>query len=123
MVEEQILVAYPIRALCVRGEACRGLCMHCGANLNEQPPATRCAVCGTPGARVPVVAAPGYEDEPSTSPVGKPGVGKGDVDKDAPWKAALRNIALGGDDPVDHVDPDAGSDGSDDSGKPGGSAH
>ena len=114
MVEEQILVAYPIRALCVRGEACRGLCMHCGANLNEQPPATRCAVCGTLGARVPVVAAPGYEDEPSTSSPGKPGVGKGgDVDKDAPWKAALRNIALGSDDPGD------GSDGSD---EPGGAA-
>lgn len=64
MIEEQILVAYPIRALCPRGEDCRGLCMHCGANLNEQPPAQRCAVCGQPGARVPVVNPPGHvEDE------------------------------------------------------------
>lgn len=88
MIEEQILVAYPIRALCARGEDCRGLCMHCGANLNEQPPASRCAVCGTPGARVPVVAAPGEEDDEATPAAG-----------DAPvlepsWKAALRGIDL-----------------------------
>jgi uncharacterized metal-binding protein YceD (DUF177 family) len=64
MIEEQILVAYPIRALCPRGEDCCGLCMHCGANLNDQPPAPRCAVCGQPGARVPVVNPPGHvEDE------------------------------------------------------------
>ncbi len=116
MVEEQILVAYPIRALCVRGEACRGLCMHCGANLNEQPPTSRCVVCGTPDPRVPVVAAPGYEGDEAEGdavsitpgrPLGKSSVGKGGaVDKDAPWKAALRNIALpsepgSGDDPAD----------------------
>lgn len=100
MVEEQILVAYPIRALCVRGEACRGLCMHCGANLNEQPPASRCAVCGTAGARVPVVAAPGYEDDTPAPPGAqlKPGETRpgdiNDADGEAPWKAALRTIAL-----------------------------
>ncbi len=111
MVEEQILVAYPIRALCVRGEACRGLCMHCGANLNEQPPASRCAVCGTAGARVPVVAAPGYEDDTPVPPGAKlkpgetrPGDIK-DAEGEAPWKAALRTIAL--DDPDDEPKPDA----------------
>lgn len=112
MVEEQILVAYPIRALCVRGEACRGLCMHCGANLNEQPPASRCAACGTPGARVPVVAAPGYEDDtravPGTKPTDKLKVDPtllNDAEGEAPWKAALRTIAL--EDPAD--DPEDAS--------------
>lgn len=97
MVEEQILVAYPIRALCARGEACRGLCMHCGANLNEQPPASRCAVCGTADARVPVVAAPGYEDDEPTPgrPVRKPATPE--PVSDSPWKEALRSL---------HLDPD-----------------
>lgn len=103
MVEEQILVAYPIRALCVRGEACRGLCMHCGANLNEQPPASRCAVCGTPGARVPVVAAPGYEEEPTPGRPIKPiTTTETEPVTDSPWKAALRSLHL---DP--EVDPAA----------------
>ncbi len=86
MIEEQILVAYPIRALCARGEACRGLCMHCGANLNEQPRASRCAVCGKLDARVPVVAAPGEEDTDPTKPT------PGGVELEPSWKAALRGI-------------------------------
>jgi uncharacterized metal-binding protein YceD (DUF177 family) len=32
---EQVVLAYPMRALCGRGEACLGLCMRCGANLND----------------------------------------------------------------------------------------
>jgi uncharacterized metal-binding protein YceD (DUF177 family) len=36
-VAEQVLLTYPMRALCSRGEACLGLCMRCGANLNELP--------------------------------------------------------------------------------------
>lgn len=32
---EQLVLAYPMRALCGRGEACLGLCMRCGANLND----------------------------------------------------------------------------------------
>jgi uncharacterized metal-binding protein YceD (DUF177 family) len=36
-VAEQVLLTYPMRALCGRGEACLGLCMRCGANLNELP--------------------------------------------------------------------------------------
>jgi uncharacterized metal-binding protein YceD (DUF177 family) len=32
---EQVVLAYPMRALCDRGEACLGLCMRCGANLND----------------------------------------------------------------------------------------
>lgn len=89
MIEEQILVAYPIRALCARGEDCRGLCMHCGANLNEQPPASRCAVCGTPGARVPVVAAPGDGEEEAATPVAGAAPAL-----EPSWKAALRGIDL-----------------------------
>jgi uncharacterized metal-binding protein YceD (DUF177 family) len=32
---EQLVLAYPMRALCGRGESCLGLCMRCGANLND----------------------------------------------------------------------------------------
>jgi uncharacterized protein len=32
-VQEQVIMAFPIRALC--NEACRGLCPQCGADLNE----------------------------------------------------------------------------------------
>lgn len=116
MIEEQILVAYPIRALCPRGEDCRGLCMHCGANLNEQPPALRCAVCGQPGARVPVVNPPGHvEDDDAADPDAaaqntsdaKLHTGAGNADdagpvgeglgaEDSPWKQALRGLDLTG---------------------------
>jgi uncharacterized protein len=39
LVHEQIILALPTRPLC--GEACRGLCPRCGANLNPGP-------CGCP---------------------------------------------------------------------------
>lgn len=56
LVAEQIKLAYPMRALCPRGEACRGLCSHCGAPLNEQPlEADRCTACGAADPRVPLV--------------------------------------------------------------------
>ena len=54
LVAEQIKLAYPMRALCSRGEACRGLCSNCGAALNEVPvsvrvcPSCNCAVPATP---------------------------------------------------------------------------
>jgi uncharacterized protein len=41
LVHEQIILALPTRPLC--GEACRGLCPRCGANLNAAP-------CGCPTA-------------------------------------------------------------------------
>ena len=93
MIEEQILVAYPIRALCARGEDCRGLCMHCGANLNEQALADRCAACGTLGARVPVVAAPGTEDDAGEEDAAGLPIAAGQV-LEPSWKAALRGIDL-----------------------------
>lgn len=34
-IEEHVLMALPIQPLC--DEECRGLCAHCGANLNENP--------------------------------------------------------------------------------------
>jgi hypothetical protein len=46
MVAEYVKVAYPMRALCPRGEACRGLCSNCGASLNDQARGPRCAACG-----------------------------------------------------------------------------
>lgn len=88
LVEEQILVAYPIRALCARGESCRGLCMHCGANLNEQGAIPGpCSNCGADDAQVPVVAAPadaGEDDAPTLA-------------SDSPWQTALRGLQISGD--------------------------
>lgn len=34
MVAEQVALAYPMRALCERGDLCRGLCSNCGYELN-----------------------------------------------------------------------------------------
>lgn len=38
VVTEYVKVAYPMRALCSKGEACEGLCSGCGNNFNEVPP-------------------------------------------------------------------------------------
>ncbi|KIG18201.1 hypothetical protein DB30_01705 [Enhygromyxa salina] len=50
LVSEQLLLAYPMRALCSRGEACRGLCMRCGTELNstvsDSEAAASCPKCG-----------------------------------------------------------------------------
>ena len=47
LLAEQILITYPMRALCSRGEACRGLCSGCGADLNAMADdAERCSSCG-----------------------------------------------------------------------------
>jgi uncharacterized metal-binding protein YceD (DUF177 family) len=56
MLVEQVKLGYPMRALCERGEACRGLCSRCGAVLDEQPvDAPVCTVCGTASPQVPQV--------------------------------------------------------------------
>jgi uncharacterized metal-binding protein YceD (DUF177 family) len=72
-VTEQVLLAYPIRALCSRGEACLGLCMRCGANLNDAAKAQetvleRCPACG--------MRLDGIDDETPESP----------------WKQALAKV-------------------------------
>lgn len=50
LLAEQILITYPMRALCERGEGCRGLCLGCGADLNAMAEAgvelERCSSCG-----------------------------------------------------------------------------
>lgn len=87
VIEEQILVAYPMRALCSRGDACRGLCMHCGANLNDQGPIPGpCTSCGAADPQVPIVAAPADAEEAPPAESG--------------WQAALRGLQVG-DPPVD----------------------
>lgn len=71
VIDEQLALAYPIRALCERGEACAGLCSSCGQNLNARPPRDGdCANCGEP-----VAPSPG---------------GDGDEAEEPAWKAKLR---------------------------------
>lgn len=64
---ETIKLAYPMRALCVRGADCRGLCSQCGAPLNEQPADTAtCASCGVADPRVPEVDLVASAEPPRT---------------------------------------------------------
>jgi uncharacterized protein len=79
MITEYVKVAYPMRALCSRGEACRGLCSNCGAKLNEQPNAPRCAACGH--VLTPVTGAPEAADADAEP-------------QDGPLAAALRKLRL-----------------------------
>lgn len=80
MITEQVKLAYPMRALCARGEACRGLCSSCGAPLDEQAAdAAACERCGTKDPRVPEV-----DDIPA------PGAGA-----ENPLAAALRKLQSG----------------------------
>jgi uncharacterized metal-binding protein YceD (DUF177 family) len=77
MISETIKLAYPMRQLCARGSACRGLCSSCGAPLNEQPDGVRaCERCGAADPRVPEV------DE-----IPAPGAGA-----ENPLQAALRKL-------------------------------
>ncbi len=49
VVREQLLLALPMRVLCARGEACRGMCGRCGAMVNDMPAdATTCSACKAP---------------------------------------------------------------------------
>jgi uncharacterized metal-binding protein YceD (DUF177 family) len=71
---ELVLVAYPMRALCARGEACAGLCSGCGRDLNRPlESGSGCPTC---------------RDGPSDAP-GAQGAGGGE----AAWKAALRKLS------------------------------
>jgi uncharacterized metal-binding protein YceD (DUF177 family) len=70
---EQVVLAYPMRALCGRGEACLGLCMRCGANLNDVAESLgmvpeRCPACE--------MRLDGVDDEAAESP----------------WKQALAKV-------------------------------
>jgi uncharacterized protein len=76
MVVENVKIAYPMRVLCSRGEACRGLCSNCGAALNEQAQSPRCAACGHDLAPADGPAAAGSEPQ------------------EGPLAAALRKLQL-----------------------------
>lgn len=81
LLTEQITVTYPMRALCARGEACRGLCMRCGADLNAQQGTGPCEACGAVDAQVQI-AADIEHAEPEAAP-----------EPETSWKAALRQLA------------------------------
>jgi uncharacterized metal-binding protein YceD (DUF177 family) len=64
MVAEQVALAYPMRALCERGEQCRGLCSNCGCELNGlAPEVLRCPQCGLEVPLTPVA-----EVDPAETP-------------------------------------------------------
>lgn len=103
MVAEQVALAYPMRALCEQGEACRGLCSNCGFELNQAPvpaaglPAAerRCPQCGsevplTPVADLPPISEDGSEPES----VRKLRTSTADEAGESPLAAALRKLKL-----------------------------
>ena len=92
---EQVLLSYPIRALCAYGEACRGLCMRCGAELNGQPLGP-CAACGAADAQVPLVTLEDHAEDEEEAPA-KPTTS---------WQAALRQLADSGVGEDDDTDAD-----------------
>lgn len=76
LIAEQTLLAYPMRALCSFGEACLGLCMRCGAELNP--------------ARDPQGAPPSHCPSCNFSLTGE----EPDEATNSPWKQALAKIDL-----------------------------
>jgi uncharacterized metal-binding protein YceD (DUF177 family) len=91
MVAEQVALAYPMRALCARGEACRGLCSNCGFELNDLPDTIlRCPQCGNEVPLTPVADLP-------TSPEGDDPHASGEAvreERESPLAAALRKLKL-----------------------------
>ena len=75
---EHVKLAYPMRALCERGEACRGLCSNCGAPVNELPAEiTHCPHCHR------ILLGPVAGDQ-----------GDAGLDAESPLAAALKKIQL-----------------------------
>lgn len=83
LVEEHVALAYPMRALCALGEACRGLCHECGRNLNVPLEGVAAAGAGCPACRE--IAADSRAD------AGAEGTPAAEVPA---WKAALRSIKV-----------------------------
>lgn len=84
LLAELVLLSYPMRALCARGEGCRGLCMQCGADLNLQEPGP-CAACGAEDAQVPIASdadLAALEEAAAAAP----------PPANASWKAALLQL-------------------------------
>lgn len=93
MVAEQVALAYPMRALCTRGEACRGLCSNCGFELNELPPTTlRCPGCGHEVPLTPVADLPTDLEGDEADEAGSGGGLR--VGRESPLAAALRKLKL-----------------------------
>ena len=97
MIAEQVALAYPMRALCERGDDCRGLCSNCGHELNGLPPAERrCPQCGHEVPLTPVADLPdpmadiqeGADAEGSRESRGAP------EEPESPLAAALRKLKL-----------------------------
>lgn len=95
LVREEFVVAYPMRALCERGEACRGLCSNCGAELNPLPHSVRrCPQCGNPIPETPAAdleAISGQGDGAAAEAVSATD-GPAEIDDpfEPAWKKALR---------------------------------
>ncbi|MEZ4453653.1 MAG: YceD family protein [Nannocystaceae bacterium] len=86
LVDENVGLAYPMRALCALGEACRGLCHACGRNLNLDEGA------GCPECRGAGASPADLGDDPSSSAADR---GAGAEAADVPaWKAALKAIKV-----------------------------
>ncbi|MCH9681827.1 MAG: DUF177 domain-containing protein [Deltaproteobacteria bacterium] len=84
LVAEQVALAYPMRALCARGEACRGLCSNCGHELNTVPDVVRqCPKCRNEVPLTPVANRSPSAEEPQRDERG-----------DSPLAAALRKLDL-----------------------------
>lgn len=79
-VREQLLLSIPMKALCSRGDECRGLCGRCGQDLNAL--AVDTANC--PGCGLPLIE--GAEDLGDQTP------------DEGPLQAALRKLGAGDDD-------------------------
>lgn len=86
LLEEHVLLSYPMRALCARGEACRGLCMRCGADLNLQGEAGPCTACGAADAQVQIATPPSAREEEED----------GEEAGETSWQAALRKLSEAG---------------------------
>ncbi len=83
VVREHWAVAYPMRALCVRDQACRGLCGTCGYELNRLGEDARvCPGCGRSLRDVSQRPADRALEAPEAEP-------------QAPWKAALARMLDG----------------------------
>jgi len=98
MVAEQVALGYPMRALCERGEDCRGLCSNCGFELNGLPASElRCPGCGHEVPLTPVADLPPHLEAnlESGSEDGDPGTLRKERDAlESPLAQALRKLKL-----------------------------
>jgi uncharacterized metal-binding protein YceD (DUF177 family) len=87
LVAEHVKLTYPMRALCSRGDDCRGLCSNCGTDLNAQE-GLRCLECGAVVPQTPVDDLPAEADAD-----GAPGAGEDDGSGGSgPLADALRKL-------------------------------